>query len=348
MSTAQRGERIDVDIRAIDRARPEETGFPESHEVEVAAWPVDRPWTPPPDLAEGLAWFGHVDPSMDSLRWVAWAGDRAVAVGGMGIPLTDNTDKAFLGVTVHPELRRRGVGTAVVRHLVDIARDRGRTVLVSGLGVPPAAGADHPSRAFARATGFTTANTEIERQLDVPVADDVLDPLADAARSRHADRYRIQVFHDGIPDALLPSFCVAQNRLNTDAPTGAIDFDEGSHTPEQYRSYLALSRQTGGHRIDALALTSDDEVAAYSTLFLPGSSPDLAWQGGTLVTAPHRGSRLGMAAKVANLRALAEHAPAVRRVLTENAEQNGYMVSINLALGFRVIAVQEMLLRDET
>lgn len=338
-------DRITVEIREVERERPEETGFVESFEIERAAQPIDRPWAPAPDLAEARAWFTHVEESQKRVQFLAWAGARAVGLAGIDLPLTDNTDKAFCGVTVHPEFRRRGVGTALTEHLVAMAGEHGRTELVSGLNAPPDAGPDHPSRAFARAVGFSSANVEIERQLDLPVPADVLDRLDADAHERYADAYTIEVFHDGVPDALLPSYCAAMNRLSVDAPTGDVDFEEESFTPEQFRRLLALGLSTGGHRVDALALTRDRQVAAYSALFLSGSSPDLAWQGGTLVTAAHRGHRLGTAVKITNLRRLADRYPPVERVLTDNAETNSYMVSINVALGFRIIAVKEMLQR---
>ena len=49
----------------------------------------------------------------------------------------------------------------------------------------------------------------------------------------------------------------------------------------------------------------------------------------------HRGRRLGMLVKAANLRRLTGELPAVRRVDTWNAEENAWMLAINVALGFR-------------
>lgn len=337
-----------VDIRRVERARPDETGFVGTFEVERAAQPIDQPWAPAPDLTEARAWFQHVDPSRTLIRYAAWHDDQVVAVGGIGIPLDDNTDKAYVGVTVHPDARRRGVGTALTEQLLSVAGEHGRTTVVSGLTAPSNTGEDHPSRAFARSVGFVRSITEIERQLDLPVDPAVLDRLEAETRPHYVDRYTVEVHHDGLPDELLPSFCTAVNRLAVDAPSGTIDFEEESFTPEQYRSYLELGRSTGGFRMDAVALTAEREVAAYSSIFLPGAHPETAWQGGTLVTGPHRGHRLGTAVKIANLRALPEHAHAAERVLTDNAETNGYMVSINVALGFAIIAEREMLLRRES
>jgi len=88
---------VAIEIRAIEKDRPHETGFAQSVELERIAQPLDHPWGTPPDEREVLAWFTHVDPAEINFRFAAWEGDTLVGVGGIGIPLTDNRDKAYLG-----------------------------------------------------------------------------------------------------------------------------------------------------------------------------------------------------------------------------------------------------------
>ncbi len=56
----------------------------------------------------------------------------------------------------------------------------------------------------------------------------------------------------------------------------------------------------------------------------------------TIVHPEHRGHRLGLAVKLANLEALAEEAPAVRRIVTGNAAVNAPMIAVNDMMGFEV------------
>jgi RimJ/RimL family protein N-acetyltransferase len=79
-------------------------------------------------------------------------------------------------------------------------------------------------------------------------------------------------------------------------------------------------------------------VVAYSDLATTVHEPGRAYQWGTLVDPAHRGHRLGLAVKVANLRLLQEERPDVARLTTYNAEVNSHMIGVNEAMGFRPIA----------
>ena len=81
---------------------------------------------------------------------------------------------------------------------------------------------------------------------------------------------------------------------------------------------------------------SSGDVVAFTEL---GLAPDItrAHQWGTLVMTGHRGHRLGLAVKVASLGALQTDHPERVDIVTGNAHDNPWMVSINERLGFRPI-----------
>lgn len=56
----------------------------------------------------------------------------------------------------------------------------------------------------------------------------------------------------------------------------------------------------------------------------------------TVVAREHRGHRLGILVKLANLKLIDGHASAAKRIFTWNAESNVHMIRVNEELGFEV------------
>ena len=75
-------------------------------------------------------------------------------------------------------------------------------------------------------------------------------------------------------------------------------------------------------------------LAAFTQLGVPADVTRPVTQEDTLVLREHRGHRLGMLLKVANLQYLEEVAPGHPCVLTWNAEENRAMLDVNEAVGF--------------
>lgn len=82
------------------------------------------------------------------------------------------------------------------------------------------------------------------------------------------------------------------------------------------------------------------ELAGYTEVWVKLDDPAVAYQENTIVRADHRGHRLGMWLKAANLQTLARDFPQVRRIHTWNAEENEHMLAINVALGFAPAGVE--------
>jgi RimJ/RimL family protein N-acetyltransferase len=87
----------------------------------------------------------------------------------------------------------------------------------------------------------------------------------------------------------------------------------------------------------ALAIDGSGRTVAFTGLAVPEAPRDLVEQGGTLVLRGHRGHRLGLAVKAANLAAVQGEHPERTRVNTQNAEVNAPMVAINEKMGFRPV-----------
>ena len=252
--------------------------------------------------------------------------------------------KRFYEVTERAEAfeRPHHSGWSLVAQIVTRLAQEGRTTMVTESSYPLDRREDHPHRRFAEANGFTVAIDEIRRILPLPMDPALSQTLAIEAAPHHP-AYRIESFVDALPDGLLASYCGLSNQLGVDAPTGDVEFEPESMTPELWIERVAKEKEMGRTRFTTVAIDGTGNVVAYTDLILPPvPSPDV-WQWGTLVHRDHRGHRLGMAVKVRNLQQLTAAGSGRVRVLTCNAETNRHMVDINVRLGFEAIEVCPML-----
>ena len=268
----------------------------------------------------------------------AYDGETLVGAALVWYFLLDNTEKCWTSVNVDPSARRRGVGRALVAEVEQRARADGRTLVMADSKLPFADRETHGYRRFAEACGYTLSNIEVVRHLALPVDDDLIQSWIDSAAQAHQG-YTIETLVDEVPDDLVEDLCVLIGQLAADAPTGAVDFEEEVFTPDRLRERRAQALAMGRSVYETVALTADRQVVAHSTLAVPtGDSTDV-YQWGTFVHREHRGHRLGLATKAHNLRAVQRAHPGMARVTTQNAETNGYMVSINETMGFVPVEV---------
>ena len=187
---------------------------------------------------------------------------------------------------------------------------------------------------FAEQRGFTCGSRDVHQLLDLPVDAGRLDELA-----RRADpgEYRIWTWAGGCPDDLIPGYVALRSRFMSEIPKGAIEYD-----PEVWDESRLRAEETKWHAqqrtwFTSVAIAPSGEVVGHTLMVLPGHDPEPVYQGDTMVLPEHRGHRLGLALKVANLRAMQAAQPGRRVVHTWNAEDNGPMVAVNQAMGFRSV-----------
>lgn len=267
-------------------------------------------------------------------------GASVVAAGWMGTPLRDNLERADVTVHVLPEHRRRGHGTAMLAHLEGVARERGRSILLTEAHHAYAAGpagAGEPGPEFARARGFTLGLGDVQRELRLPVAEALLDRLA-AEAAPHCAAYTLRSWVGPVPDELLDGWAEVTASLMTEAPVGDLALEPEVPDPHGVREREGSVARQGRTTYNTVALDVDGAVAAYTELVTTVHEPGRAYQWGTLVRRAHRGHRLGLAVKVANLRLLQAERPDIALVTTYNAEVNDHMIGVNELLGFSPVA----------
>jgi RimJ/RimL family protein N-acetyltransferase len=277
-------------------------------------------------------------------RTLAWNGvvdGEVVAAGWMRLSLLDNLDRAELTVHVLPAHRRRGHGRAMALHLEEVARAEGRTILAGEATYAydaGAAGAGEDGPEFARALGYDLALGDVQRALPLPVDDALLDRLAGEAAPHHA-AYTLRSWVGPVPEELLAGWAELVASLNTEAPTGELDMEPETPSTQAVRENEAVLAKQGRTKFNTVAVSGAGEVVAYTDLAVTAHEPDRAYQWGTLVRRDHRGHRLGVAVKIANLRLLQAEGPGgLATLVTYNAEVNAPMIGVNEQLGFVPVA----------
>lgn len=266
--------------------------------------------------------------------WLAREGGRVVGHVAVELPWRDNTDSAHLRGMVHPSVRRRGVGRALMDRAVALARESGRTKIYAGAfegsdGVPAL-----------RAMGFSSEGLGVNavRRLDLHAAPDgIWDRLYDEA-SGPAKDYELLHVVGPTPSDLLEDMVGLHAAIN-DAPLDDPEQEEDVWDTERVRDYdraMAGRRQTV-YRV--LARHRDTgEWAGISMLCVDEFAPAVAFQEDTSVVRVHRGHRLGLLMKADMLRWISHERPEVSATDTWNATTNHHMIAVNERLGATVIA----------
>lgn len=262
-----------------------------------------------------------------------------VGEANLHLPLRDNRHFAAAWLSVRPRWRRRGVGTALLAEVERQAALAGRTTVC--VESDTAAGRAAAAERFAPRLGYAKALVNVRSDLDLPdgALDDLLAPLEAQAAPFAAD-HALLTWWDEVPEAWLEQRAGLAARMSTDAPLGEVDAEEEVWDADRVRAYLASARAMGRRVVETVAVhRPSGRAVAFTDLAVAEHTPDVAYQWDTLVLADHRGHRLGQLVKAANLRALREGLPGVRRVVTWNAEVNEPMLRVNRALGFRPVGL---------
>ncbi|TFB96226.1 N-acetyltransferase [Cryobacterium adonitolivorans] len=259
-----------------------------------------------------------------------------------------SSEFAWFTVEVLPEWRGRGIGTALSNVVETLAAAEHRSsrvvyavsppgpgerlVAPTGFGSVPLA---NPEVRFLLNRGYRLEQVERGSRLQLP-----MDParlarqLADAA-IRAGENYAVLSWTGRTPDRWLEDIALLYTRMSTDAPTAGLEEPEDVWTVERLLSEQdAYAAGPSRALVTAALHRPSGRLAGFTEVSVPGDASRAVLQEDTLVLREHRGHRLGMLMKLANLQSLAQEHPDQRAVTTFNAEENRYMLDVNEALGF--------------
>lgn len=304
--------------------------------------------------SESLPWYQ--DQTYDPHRvFVARVDGRIVGRGVYNWSVEPGATVAWLNVEVLPALRRRGIGAALADRVETLAAADGlrssqvyatHTTIDGGERVPAPTGfgdlpmAD-PGVRFLLGRGYRLEQVERTSVLDLPVSAETLADMERAARAKAGADYRLTGWEGATPDRWVDELARLSNRMSVDAPQAGMDTVEETWDADRVRATDARYAASGYTILTtAVEHVPTGRLAGFTVLMVPTDRGRPAAQQATLVVAEHRGHRLGVLLKVANLERLAAVSPATPMVITGNAEENRYMLATNEALGFRAVAAE--------
>ena len=297
------------------------------------------------------------DPYERQVILVAKIGGEIVGTVDIALPLSENLDLAEFDLDVLPEFQGRGVGRQLLEAAEHFARDEGRhTILIdtnhprsslgdneagqlvpgTGLGFVPV---DSREVEFARHSGYTLQHIEQFSACALPLDSELVEELHTEAQEANGGRYRLHHWTDRCPEQWLEAVAALENSAGEDGVPGVDDTDmvfDGGILREAEDVAIAQGRRTV---VTAVEHIDSGVLVGLTTISVLAMRPDVVFQDDTVVLREHRGNKLGLLIKVANMERLSEQFPDARVLYTWNAPENRYLLKVNLQLGFKTAGV---------
>lgn len=260
----------------------------------------------------------------------------------------------WLQVQVHPDFRRQGIGGALGDTLEQVARQQRLTRLLvyvvsreapgerlpspTGFGSVPLGNAEVR---FLLKRGYMLEQVERGSRLALPVDDALLRSRFDEASALAGPDYAVHTWVGTTPGRWREDIAMLLTRMSTDAPTAGLEEPEDPWTVERVLAYEANHASDPRTEITAaIEHVPTGRLVGFTGLTTPVETSRPANQEDTIVVREHRGHRLGMLLKVANLMQLQRVRPGHPAIITFNAEENRHMLAVNEAVGFLPIAYE--------
>lgn len=263
--------------------------------------------------------------------WYTWQGERVIAMVFTNIGFHENNRHLInIELGVHPDFRRQGIATTLLRHIVEAADEHGRTLIIHGH-------LDHlrSGKAFIECLGGKAGLAGHENQLSFADLDrNLIRSWIEDASSTAAD-FSLGLWDGPFPEEEIDAVIALLQVMNT-APTGELELEDEVMTAQDLRDWEDYMRACGSERWTLYARhTPTGELAGYTETVWNPDDPETLEQGDTAVLPKYRGHGLGKWLKAAMIEKVLAERPQVKRIRTGNADSNAPMLAINHKLGFK-------------
>ena len=318
---------VTVTVKALDPT--DVVGLKAWYDVQSAAGRHDVPDFPVESLRRHMARLAKPWPGMTERALLASEDDAVVGFASARLPTLENTGTLYLDLCVHPDRRRRGIGTRLLDEIYTIARQHQRSLIEiqTVACLPGGVARDGAGSAFVSRLANAPALHEVRRRWSVGRVSTATEQLAAG--------YSLVYWRDRSPDDVVDGIAALDSRLLLDAPTGDLQVEPEKIDVERFRAAEATRRDRGDRFYCAAARhDATGAVVAYTMISFDNGIDDHAWQQITIVDPQHRGHRLGLTVKQANQKYVLSNEPLLRDIDTWNAASNSHMIAVNEQLGY--------------
>ena len=293
----------------------------------------------------------YLDAEHRPRRLLAGRIDGKIVARAVFSHLAAEREVAWADIQVLPAYRRRGIGSALADRVEAFAQGRGSQRLVvyapsapasgrriaapTGVGSLPARNAEVQ---FLLHRGYSLEQVERCSRLSLPADQVRLEALASAAAAAAGTDYRVHLWQGPTPEGWRAQVAHLHTVMSIEEPSAGLDEPPDVWTPE--RLVEAEVREEVSGRIQLVAAVEHlptHQLAGFTVMGVPSEVDRPVSQEDTLVVPGHRGRRLGMLLKVANIAFLSKNMPGHPAIYTFNAEENRHMLDVNEAVGFVAI-----------
>ena len=259
-------------------------------------------------------------------RFAIVAGDRARAVVHLELEL-DEANSHRANVEIFGAAWDLDAGTVGLIAALDIAETEDRTV-ITGWGPNT-----DDERRFWTGMGATLSLRERVSALDMATVDAELMDTWIADGAERAPDVEIARWVDRCPDEYMAPWIESQMAMN-DMPLGGLDINAWEIDEDDVRRDEATIGALGLRAVSMLAVDHEGRAAAHTRVHVNPTRPSASLQWDTAVVERHRGRGIGKWIKAAMWQRLRTEEPEVTRITTGNAQSNGAMLAINIAMGY--------------
>jgi mycothiol synthase len=284
-------------------------------------------YSPERTTVEQELYWEHIYPQDNPRRRYTAENEKGQAVGFGGClrPFWMIAPGVFwLGIDVHPEWQRRGIGHAMLAALEPFAREQGVAILRTNCREDFAA-----SIRFLERAGFSNIGIRYESVIDVQTVDET--PFLPVLEETLRAGYRFTTLAEELP--ITPD---ADRRLYelVSVTAAEVPFPGGEVHHETYENWRKASLEGPTSDPAAMFIAKwGDEYVATTTLELPAHADEPAITNMTGVLREHRRRGLATALKLMSFRYLRERG--FREVRTHNDTANPPILNLNRKMGYR-------------